>query len=140
MDEKLRETTSLRVEVMNSKRQVQGKLGNVVKIRACRWTSLQIVSTRLKTLSTSNLEASWHDRGEKDSLPGLMCVAQKLFSLSCLSWFLSPVGKSNVVGDIFSTCGEKVVILVWFSWERDTKLGHLNLGVTKSPMGDSCIS
>ena len=54
MDKKLRETTSVRVEVMNRKRQVKGKLGNVVQIRACRWTSLQIVSTRLKTLSTSN--------------------------------------------------------------------------------------
>ena len=32
MDEKLRETTSLRVEIMNSKRQVKGKLGNVVQI------------------------------------------------------------------------------------------------------------
>ena len=30
MDEKLRETSSLRVDVMNSKRQVKGKLGNVV--------------------------------------------------------------------------------------------------------------
>ena len=30
MDKKLRETTSLRVEVMNSKQQVQGKLGHVV--------------------------------------------------------------------------------------------------------------
>ena len=38
MDEKLRETTSLRVEVMNSKRQVKGKLGHVVQIRNCRWT------------------------------------------------------------------------------------------------------
>ena len=82
MDKELRETTSLRVEVMNSKRQVQGKLGNVVQIRACRWTSLQIVSTRLKTLSTSNLQPSWHDRGEKGSLPGLMYVAQKRFRLS----------------------------------------------------------
>ena len=84
MDKKLRETTSLRVEIMNRKRQVKGKLGNVVQILACRWTSLQIVSTRLKTLSTSNLEASWHDRGEKGSLPGLMCVAEKRFSLSSL--------------------------------------------------------
>ena len=100
----------------------------------------QIVSSRLKTLSTSNLKPSWHDRGEKDSLPGLMCVAQKRFSLSSLLSFLSPVGKSNVVGDIFRTCSENVVIPVWFAWERDTKLGHLNLGVTKSPMGDSCIS
>ena len=81
MDKKLRETTSLRVEVMNSKRQVQGKLGNVVQIRACRWTSLQIVSTRLKTLSTSNLEASWHNRGEKDSLPGLHVRRSKTFFL-----------------------------------------------------------
>ena len=100
----------------------------------------QIVSARLKTLCTSNLEASWHDRGEKGSLPGLMCVAQKRFSLSSLLSFLSPVGKSNVVGHIFRTCSENVVIPVWFAWGRDTKLGHLNLGVTKSPMGDSCIS
>ena len=85
MDEKLRETTNLRVEVMNSKRQAKGKLGHVVQIHACCWTSLQIVSTRLKTLSTSNLKPSWHDRGEKDSLPALMCVAQKRFSLSSLS-------------------------------------------------------
>ena len=84
MDKKLRETTSLRVEIMNSKRQVKWKLGNVVQIHACRWMSLQIVSSRLKTLSTSNLEASWHDRGEKGSFPGLMCVAKKRFSLSSL--------------------------------------------------------
>ena len=70
MDKKLRETTSLRVEVMNSKRQVQGKLGHVVQIHVCRWTSLQIVSTRLKTLSTSNLEASWYDRGKRAHFPG----------------------------------------------------------------------
>ena len=84
MDKKLRESASLRVEVMNSKRQVKGKLSHVVQIRACLWTSLQIVSTRLETLSTSNLEASWHDRGEKGSFPGLMCVAKKRFSLSSL--------------------------------------------------------
>ena len=84
MDKKLRETTSLRVEIMYSKRQVKWKLGNVVQIHACRWTSLQIVSSRLKTLNTSNLEASWHDRGEKGSFPGLMCVAKKRFSLSSL--------------------------------------------------------
>ena len=84
MDKKLRETTSLRVEIMYSKRQVKWKLGNVVQIHACRWTSLQIVSSRLKTLSTSNLEASWHDRGEKGTFPGLMCVAKKRFSLSSL--------------------------------------------------------
>ena len=82
MDKKLRETTNLCVEIMNSKRQVKWKLGHVVQIRACRWMSLQIISTRLKTLSTSNLEASWHDRGEKGSLPGLMCVAHKRFCLT----------------------------------------------------------
>ena len=32
MDQKLRETTHLRVEVMNSKRQVKGKLDYVVQI------------------------------------------------------------------------------------------------------------
>ena len=36
MDEKLRETTNLGVEIMNSKRQVTTKLGHVVKIRVCR--------------------------------------------------------------------------------------------------------
>ena len=38
MDKKLRETTHLGVEVMNSKRQVKGKLGHVVQIRVCRLT------------------------------------------------------------------------------------------------------
>ena len=38
MDEKLCETTNLCVEIMNSKRQVMGKLGHVVQIRVCRLT------------------------------------------------------------------------------------------------------
>ena len=39
MDEKLRETTSyLCVEIMNSKRQVMGKLGHVVQLRVSRLT------------------------------------------------------------------------------------------------------
>ena len=38
MDEKLRETTYLCVEIMNSKRQVKGKLSHVVQIRVCRLT------------------------------------------------------------------------------------------------------
>ena len=38
MDEKLRETTNLCVEIMNSKRQVMGKLGHVVQLRVCRLT------------------------------------------------------------------------------------------------------
>ena len=38
MDEKLRETTNLVVGIMNSKRQVKGKLGHVVPIRVCRLT------------------------------------------------------------------------------------------------------
>ena len=33
MDKKLRETTHLGVEIMNSKRQVKGKIGHVVQIR-----------------------------------------------------------------------------------------------------------
>ena len=36
MDKKLRETTDLCVEIMNSKRQVMEKLGHVVQIRVCR--------------------------------------------------------------------------------------------------------
>ena len=38
MDIKLHETTDLCVEIMNSKRQVKGKLGHVVEIRICRLT------------------------------------------------------------------------------------------------------
>ena len=38
MDKKLRESTNLSLEIMNSKRQVMGKLGHVVHIRVCRLT------------------------------------------------------------------------------------------------------
>ena len=38
MDKKLRETTYLCVEIMNSKRQVKGKIGHVVQIRFGRLT------------------------------------------------------------------------------------------------------
>ena len=38
MNKTLRETTHLYAEVMNSKRQVKGKLGHVVQIRVCRLT------------------------------------------------------------------------------------------------------
>ena len=36
MDSKLRETTNLREEIMNRKRQVKGKSGHVVQIRVYR--------------------------------------------------------------------------------------------------------
>ena len=38
MDKRLRETTDLCVEIMNSKRQVKRKLGHVVRIRVFPWT------------------------------------------------------------------------------------------------------
>ena len=38
MDKRLRETTNLGVEIMNTKRQVNGKFGQVVQIRICRLT------------------------------------------------------------------------------------------------------
>ena len=38
MDKKLGETTSLCIEIMNSKRQVMGRLGHVVQCRVCRLT------------------------------------------------------------------------------------------------------
>ena len=38
MDEKLGETTKLCVEIIKSRRQVGGKLGQVVQIRVCRLT------------------------------------------------------------------------------------------------------
>ena len=36
MDKKLRETTKLCVEILNSRRRAKGKLGNMVEIRVCR--------------------------------------------------------------------------------------------------------
>ena len=36
MDKKLRETTNLCVEIMNSRRRTKEKLGHVVQIRVCR--------------------------------------------------------------------------------------------------------
>ena len=38
MDKKLRETTNLSAEIMNSRRQAKGKLGHVVQTRVCRST------------------------------------------------------------------------------------------------------
>ena len=38
MVKKLRDTTNLGVEIMNSKQQETGKLGHVVQIRVCRLT------------------------------------------------------------------------------------------------------
>ena len=38
MDKTLRKTTHLSLEIMNSKRQVKGKLGHVVQIRVCGLT------------------------------------------------------------------------------------------------------
>ena len=38
MDKELGKTTNLCVEIMNSKRQVMGKLGHVVQIPVCRLT------------------------------------------------------------------------------------------------------
>ena len=38
MDKKLRETTNVWVEIMNSRRQVKGKLGHVLQIRVYRLT------------------------------------------------------------------------------------------------------
>ena len=37
MDKKLHETTTLCVEIMNSKLQVKGRLGHVVQILVCRF-------------------------------------------------------------------------------------------------------
>ena len=38
MDKKLRDTTNLGVEIMNSKQQEKGKLGHMVQIHVCRLT------------------------------------------------------------------------------------------------------
>ena len=38
IDYKLRETTNLGVEIMNSKRQVERKVGHVVRVCVCRLT------------------------------------------------------------------------------------------------------
>ena len=39
MNKILHETTNVCVEIMNSKRQVKGKLGHVVQIHVCRFTA-----------------------------------------------------------------------------------------------------
>ena len=39
MTKTLRETTNVCVEIMNSKRQLKGKLGHVVQIHVCRFTA-----------------------------------------------------------------------------------------------------
>ena len=57
MDKKLRETTNLCVEIMNSKRQVKGKLGHVVKIRVCRF------AINLMFHLSINMFCSWANRG-----------------------------------------------------------------------------
>ena len=45
MDKKLRETTDLCVEIMNSKRQATGKLGHVVQIRVNVMPNLSILAS-----------------------------------------------------------------------------------------------
>ena len=45
MDKKLRETTDLCVEIMNSKRQAMGKLGQVVQIRVNVMLNLSILES-----------------------------------------------------------------------------------------------
>ena len=50
VDKKLRETTNLCEEIMNSKRQVKGKLGHAVQIRLCRSN----VMLNLSIIQTSN--------------------------------------------------------------------------------------
>ena len=58
MDKILRETTNLWVEIMNSKRQVKGKLGHVAQIRVSRFTQTRCFITlkfqEKKQLSISN--------------------------------------------------------------------------------------
>ena len=58
MDKILRETANLRVEIMNSKRQVKRKLGHVAQIRVSRLKQTRCFITlkfrKKKQLSTSN--------------------------------------------------------------------------------------
>lgn len=51
-----------------------------------------------------------------------------------------PAGESYVLRYVFRTRRQKVVILVFLSWRGNTEFGHLNLGITESPMGDPSIS
>ena len=52
MDKKLRETTNLCVEIMNSRRQAKGKLGHVVQIDVNMLLNLSITAKEYKN-STS---------------------------------------------------------------------------------------
>ena len=48
MDEKLRDTPNLGVEIMNSKQQEKGKLGHMVQIRVYRLTSTRCLTFLIK--------------------------------------------------------------------------------------------
>ena len=54
MDEKLRETTNLGVEIMNSKRQVKRMVGHVVQIRVCRLTAWKDQPCKNKVFSLNH--------------------------------------------------------------------------------------
>ena len=56
VDEKLGETTDLCVEIINSKRQVTGKLSHAVQIRVCRLTK----TGSLTSLITEGLNGGVH--------------------------------------------------------------------------------
>ena len=51
MDKKLRETTNLCVEIINSKRQVKGKLGHVVQIDVNAMFNLSTIAPQSREIS-----------------------------------------------------------------------------------------
>ena len=51
MDKKLRETTNLCVEIINSKRQVKGKLGHVVQIDVNAMLNLSNIAPQSREIS-----------------------------------------------------------------------------------------
>ena len=64
MDKKLRETTNLGVEIMNSKRQVKRMVGHVVQIRVCRLTSTWCLTSLFRVTFTANAKREFVPRDQ----------------------------------------------------------------------------
>ena len=55
MDKKLRETTNLCVEIINSKRQAKGKLGHVVQIDVNAMLNLSNIAPQSREISQTSV-------------------------------------------------------------------------------------
>ena len=93
VDKKLGETTDLCVEIMNSKRQVTGKLSHAVQIRVCRLT---------KTGSLTSLISAWAERSLTLRYHGNKIPA-KFPDLNTFFWKRRPFALSNDESKVWAT-------------------------------------